>query len=287
MVYKKLTPQEEKVIIHKGTEAPFSGEYYENNRAGNYHCKRCDAVLFGAQSQFDSGCGWPSFDDEVGESVKKILDKDGVRIEIVCANCDGHLGHIFYGEGFTTKDARYCVNSISLEFVQFKNGAQNEVAYFGGGCFWGVEYYFRKAQGVEVVRSGYMGGKIENPTYEQICKGNSGHIEVVEVVFDSSKTDYESLCKLFFEIHNPEQSDGQGADRGEQYLSTIFVASEEQEKIAKKLIDILENKGLKIATKIRKVGEDVDKFWPAELYHQGYYEKNGKKPYCHFYTKRF
>lgn len=121
MAFKKLTPEETRVIIHKGTEAPFSGEFFENNRQGKYLCKQCGAELFNTKNQFDSGCGWPSFDDEISNSVKKSPDQDGRRIEILCQNCDGHLGHIFHGEGFTTKNARYCVNSISLDFVEDEN----------------------------------------------------------------------------------------------------------------------------------------------------------------------
>lgn len=280
----KLTKEEERVIIHKGTEAPFSGEYYENNRVGEYHCKQCDALLFSTKDQFDSGCGWPSFDDEKNNSVKKILDADGRRTEILCKNCDAHLGHIFAGEGITTKDKRYCVNSISLKFIEFKKTANDEVAYFAAGCFWGVEYFFSKAKGVKSARSGYMGGDTENPTYEEICKKNTNHLETVEVIFDKTKTNFEELAKLFFEIHDFEDEDGQGPDRGSQYLSAIFVTNDEQEKIAKKLIKILVDKGYKVVTKIRT---EKPKFWPGELYHQEYYKHNGKKPYCHIYTKKF
>ena len=106
MSFKKLTAAEERVIIHKGTEAPFSGEYYDNATKGKYLCKQCGAELFDSNDKFDSGCGWPSFDDEISNSVKKVIDSDGRRTEILCKNCDGHLGHIFNGEGFTTKDAR-------------------------------------------------------------------------------------------------------------------------------------------------------------------------------------
>ena len=116
MNLKKLTPQEARVILHKGTEAPFSGEFCDNKQQGKYLCKQCGAELFLSQDKFDSGCGWPSFDDEISDSVKKLTDADGRRTEILCKECDGHLGHIFHGEGFTNKNARYCVNSISLEF---------------------------------------------------------------------------------------------------------------------------------------------------------------------------
>lgn len=120
MILKKLTPQEIAVIINKGTEAPFSGEFCENKSDGKYICKQCQAELFSSSDKFDSGCGWPSFDDEIPNSVKKILDRDGRRTEILCQKCDGHLGHIFHGEQFTKKNARYCVNSISLDFLPAK-----------------------------------------------------------------------------------------------------------------------------------------------------------------------
>lgn len=283
MSLKKLTESEARIILHKGTEAPFSGEFFENNRAGKYFCKQCSAELFLSSDQFDSGCGWPSFDDEISGSVKKIIDADGRRTEILCQKCDGHLGHIFRGEGFTTKDARYCVNSISLDFVEEKFDENFEKAFFAAGCFWGVEYFFKNAQGVKSALSGYIGGTKENPTYEEICTKTTGHLEAVEVIFDRRETDFETLTKLFFEIHNPEQTDGQGPDKGPQYLSAIFYTNEEQKNIAEKLIKILEEKGMKIATKLLP----AKKFWTAELYHQSYYTKNGKMPYCHNRVKRF
>ncbi len=156
-------------------------------------------------------------------------------------------------------------------------------AYFAGGCFWGVEFYFEKLEGVITAISGYMGGHIQNPTYEMVCSGFSGHLEVVEITYDEDIVSFEKLARLFFEIHDFTQINGQGPDIGSQYLSAIFYANEEQKEVSEKLIKELSNMGYKVATSIYKMVP----FYQAEEYHQDYYERHKKVPYCHRYKKIF
>ncbi len=282
--YNKLTPEEEWIIVHKGTEIPFTGKYYKFNEKGIYHCRRCGAPLYRSEDKFDAGCGWPSFDDEIPGAIKRQKETDGVRTEILCARCGAHLGHIFEGEGLTPKDVRHCVNSISLTFTPYREEKRDmKKAYFAGGCFWGVEYLFEKKKGVIDVVSGYMGGKKKNPTYEEVCSHTTGHREVVEVTYNPEEVSYEELAKYFFEIHDPTQTDGQGPDIGEQYKSTIFFNDEYEKDIAQKLIDILKKKGYNVSTELLPAQE----FYRAEDYHQDYYTKHKKEPYCHIYRKRF
>lgn len=284
--FNSLTKEEERVIVHKGTEQPFSGIYHNYFEPGTYLCKRCNAALYKSESKFHSGCGWPSFDEEIKGAVKRVPDADGMRTEIVCANCGGHLGHVFSGEGFTPKNTRHCVNSLSISFVpeqQAKTQAQTQRAIFAGGCFWGVEYFFREAPGVLQTRVGYTGGRKENPTYEEVCAGTTGHAEAIEVIFDPSLTSFEALARLFFETHDPTQVNRQGPDIGEQYRSAIFYVDDEQKTIASRLIEELRHKGYDVVTQVVQ----ANTFWPAEDYHQNYYGKKNGRPYCHIYQKKF
>ncbi|MBP7784328.1 MAG: peptide-methionine (S)-S-oxide reductase MsrA [Aliarcobacter sp.] len=163
------------------------------------------------------------------------------------------------------------------------NNENIKKAYFAAGCFWGVEYHFEKIKGVISAISGYMGGNITNPSYEMVCTGFSGHLEVVEVTYDENIVSFETLTKLFFEIHDFSQTNGQGPDIGSQYLSAIFYCDEEQKGISEKLIVELENKGFKVVTFLYKLVP----FYKAEDYHQNYYERHQKVPYCHSYRKIF
>jgi len=281
--YNELSTEEERVIIHKDTEAPFSGKYNDFFEKGSYHCKRCNARLYNSDDKFASTCGWPSFDDEIKGAIRRQKDVDGIRTEILCSNCGAHLGHIFEGEGLTEKNIRHCVNSISLLFVPNKKEPHMAKAYFAGGCFWGVEHLFEHKHGVISAISGYMGGSMPNPSYRDVSYGNTGHLEVVEVTYVPNKVNYEKLVTFFFEIHDPTQVDGQGPDIGEQYLSAIFYEKDDEKKIADTLIEILKTKGYNIVTKVLPVGI----FWKAEDYHQNYYDKKKQQPYCHVYKNKF
>jgi peptide methionine sulfoxide reductase msrA/msrB len=283
MKYNKLTTEEEYVIVHKGTERPFTGKFWDYKENGTYICKQCNAELYKSSDKFESGCGWPSFDDEITGAVKRVPDADGMRTEIVCANCGAHLGHVFEGENLTSKNTRHCVNSISLSFTPAASQNKNETAYFASGCFWGTEYYFSKMPGIISTTVGYTGGSKENPTYKDVCTGKTGHAETVEVIFDPSKTSFEVLTKLFFEIHDFTQVNRQGPDIGNQYRTEIFYTTDDQKIVSESLIKLLTERGFKVATKVTK----ATKFWKAEDYHQDYYGKNGSSPYCHIQKKIF
>ncbi|TAL60546.1 MAG: bifunctional methionine sulfoxide reductase B/A protein [Legionella sp.] len=278
-----LTPLAKRIICDKATEYPHTGQYNEVVTRGTYLCRRCGLALFRGSSQFSSGCGWPSFDDDIDSTVKRELDADGQREEILCVRCDAHLGHVFLGEQLTNNNLRHCVNSASIDFVADNLVTDTEEAIVAGGCFWGVEHYLQQLPGVLKVESGYTGGYVTDPTYDQVCQGNTGHYEAVRVVYDAEKTDYYKVLKRFFEIHDPTQANGQGPDLGTQYQSAVFYYNQEQLDEAEYLLNILNHRGYKVATKLL----EVQTFWPAEEYHQDYYQKHAKLPYCHQPVDRF
>ncbi len=269
------------VIRDKSTEHPFTGKYESSEEVGTYLCRLCGFALFRSEDKFNAYCGWPSFDQEIPGNIAHTLDEDGARTEILCARCHAHLGHVFEGEGFTYRNIRHCVNSASLDFVANATVVDSEEAILAAGCFWGVEYYFKKLSGVLKVESGYIGGTLANPTYEDVCSGNTGHLEAIRVLYDPSVLSYEDIVKYFFEIHDFTQTDGQGPDIGTQYLSACFYYDRAQLDTISELKDQLKAKGYGVATQALP----VTTFWPAEEYHQDYYQKSGQTPYCHRYRK--
>lgn len=277
-----LTELERYVIEEKGTERPFSGAYSDLYVQGLYHCRRCDAPLFSSDAKFVSECGWLSFEAEIPGAVRRQPDGDGQRTEIVCARCDGHLGHVFAGEGYTAKNIRHCVNSVSLSF-ESADSVRQERALLASGCFWGTQYHLEKLAGVIRTRVGFAGGWVDNPAYEQVCGGATGHLEVVEVIYDVSQVTYTDVLKRFFETHDFSQVDGQGPDIGSQYLSAVFALTSEQKVQAEQIISLLKQSGRTVVTTVR----DGAEFYPAEVAHQRYYAKRGTTPYCHVYRKIF
>jgi len=277
-----LTDAEKHVIVDKGTERPFTGKYWNHFERGVYVCRRCGVPLYLSDAKFESRCGWPSFDDEIPGAVRRRPDPDGRRTEIVCAACDAHLGHVFLGEKFTEADTRHCVNSVSLVFIPEADWPLRR-AVFAGGCFWGVEHHFQQVDGVLAVTSGYTGGTVANPTYEQVCTGSTGHAEAVEILFDPKRVSYERLARLFFEVHDPTQVDRQGPDVGTQYRSAVFYLDPEQKRVAEDLIARLRAAGYDVATQV----VPASTFWPAEPYHQDYLRKHPGRPVCHTRTPRF
>ncbi|ATN70682.1 methionine sulfoxide reductase [Coxiella burnetii] len=278
-----LPPIVRHITCDQMTEPAFQGEYTDLKETGRYLCRQCGIALFRSQDKFHSGCGWPSFDATIAGTIKRLPDPDGQRIEIRCERCGAHLGHVFEGEALTPKNTRYCVNSLSLDFVTDSQIRDTEEAIFAGGGFWGVEYYFKRLPGVVKTEVGYTGGHKNNPTYKEVCSRTTGHVEAIRVLYDPQQINYEKILHYFFEIHDPTQTDGQGPDLGDQYHSVIFYYDNQQKRMAEMAIKVLTEKGYRIATRLAPVSI----FWRAEDYHQDYYQKTGKQPYCHHYVKRF
>ena len=286
---QRLTPEQYRVLRRKGTEPAFCGGYTATKHHGEgvYHCSGCQNPLFTNDTKFESGTGWPSFFQPLPGRVEKETDTSHgmVRDEVHCARCGGHLGHVF-DDGPAPTRLRYCINAISLSFVPAKAKAPEVAtagatakATFGAGCFWGVEVTFREVPGVIDAKVGYAGGTLVNPTYEDVCSSDTGHAEVVEVVFDPTQVSYEKLLTVFWENHDPTTLNRQGPDHGSQYRSVVFAHTPEQRAAAEAMKAKLaaEKKFRRpIVTEI----SDAQTFYPAEEYHQRYLEKKGLKN-CH------
>ena len=278
-----LTPLAYDVTVNSATELPGSGKFTHFDSVGSYVCRRCGQALYRSKDKFSSSCGWPSFDDCVADHVLTQPDPDGLRIEICCSRCHAHLGHVFHNEGFTDKNTRHCVNAAALDFVHDTNIESVNEAVFAAGCFWGVEHLFQRVNGVVMTEVGYTGGKHDHPSYTQVCTGQSGHYEAIRILYDSRVIEYSDLCRYFFEIHNFTQVNGQGPDIGPQYASAIFYHNHQQHSEANTIIEQLITMGYEPATQLLP----TQIFWPAEDYHQLYYEKNNSAPYCHVHKKIF
>ena len=277
---KMLTPKQYYILREKGTEAPYSGELLMQKDEGLYRCVACGNELFSSEAKFDSHCGWPSFDKEIKAGKITIAADTSLgmqRTEIMCANCGGHLGHLFT-DGPTNTGMRYCVNSVSLTFEP-KNNEMLDTLVLGAGCFWCVEAFFQRLKGVVSVSSGYAGGEVENPSYEQVCSGTTGHAEVIRIAYNPAIITMETLLEVFFEMHDPTTVNRQGNDVGTQYRSVIFYKNDEEKKVAEQIIAAYTLQQ-KFDRPIVTTLEPFVLFYKAEDYHQNYYNENGNQPYC-------
>jgi peptide methionine sulfoxide reductase msrA/msrB len=286
-----LTAEQFDVMRKCGTERPFSGKYNDFWEKGVYVCAGCGAPLFRSEVKYEHGTGWPSFTTPVDEKAIEYRDDYSLlakRIEVRCAACGAHLGHVF-DDGPEPKFLHYCINSAAMDFkpeAAEKGSAPGtsasartappgtETATFAAGCFWGVEYKIGKLPGVVSTAVGYTGGKTVDPTYEEVCTDKTGHAEAVQVTYDPARLTYADLVRHFFSIHDPTQVNRQGPDHGTQYRSAIFYHGEAQREAARQVMEEMEKSG-KYKKRLATELVPASAFYKAEEYHQKYFEKHG------------
>jgi peptide methionine sulfoxide reductase msrA/msrB len=289
-----LTPEQYHVARQSGTERPFSHASCQRFEQGIYRCVCCQELLFNSQVKFDSGTGWPSFSQPIEPNAISYHADRGhgmVRVEVKCNVCGAHLGHVF-PDGPQPSGLRFCINGIVLEKVEDEKSvaptkedaasSSEQVtrlssATFGGGCFWCTEAIFQRLRGVHRVESGYSGGNSKNPTYEEVCSGQTGHAEVIQVTYDPTQISFSDLVTLHLCTHDPTTLNRQGADQGTQYRSIIFYSTAEERTLSLDAIQAVESAiGKRIVTEL----QPFEIFYPAEDSHQDYFNRNRQSGYC-------
>ena len=289
---ERLTEEQWAVTQESATEPAFTGAYDHEFRPGIYVDITTGEPLFGSADKFDSGCGWPAFSKPIDNALLTEhldLTRGRVRTEVRSKTGDAHLGHVFTDGPQALGGLRYCINSAALRFIAEEDMVSEGYGeylpllhptkdiYLAGGCFWGVEHYFKKMKGVVDTEVGYANGIVETPTYEQVCTGETQAAETVHVIYDPQMIELEQLLRFYFKAIDPVSVNRQGPDAGTQYRTGIYYTDASDLPVINKVYAQVQQQ---YAEPLAVEKQRIDTFYTAEEYHQDYLDKN-PTGYCH------